>query len=241
LPAVDVCVAPHGMTTFARLGGDDDAGAGSPGLAYPQVSAYSGVALGAFDARIVAAGASCATAGLVPDATSLGALANATSSTLLVGGDFSIVGTDHGITVALLPDDAVLAGGGASLRSVNAIASAGPLDFGLGAFATSFVPLVTSVAFGKASATAAPDNGAVDANGYLPIAPLSGAAFSARASSSPTKDAALAKSVQLPLGSVATAFAIGGKTGDFLHPPKILLCIDNAPLGSTLSSCEVQP
>ena len=40
-------------------------------------------------------------------------------------------------------------------------------------------------------------------------------------------------------GSIVTAFAIGGKSGDSAHPPSILICTDNQPSGGSLSDCSV--
>jgi hypothetical protein len=32
--------------------------------------------------------------------------------------------------------------------------------------------------------------------------------------------------------------AVGGKTGDAIHPPALLLCIDNQPPGGLLADCS---
>jgi hypothetical protein len=64
-PAFDVCVAPHGTTSFhgplvarlaVSLGAGDDAG--PAGVSFSQVSAYVALAPGRYDVRLVAAGAS---------------------------------------------------------------------------------------------------------------------------------------------------------------------------------------
>lgn len=181
LPALDVCVAAHGVTDYqgpliARLSGVE---AGAPGISFAQVSAYLAVEPGRYDVRLVPAGSgTCATspmsdsgadaeagdaddagpAGLDPasvhDFVNLPLLAVDTYASLLVAGDLSPTGMDRGLTAVVLFDDAALAGGGASLRAVNAVPSVAALDFGLGSLATRWTPLLTNVAFGAAGAQA---------------------------------------------------------------------------------------
>jgi len=246
LPPIDVCVAPHGTGSFvgplfAGLSGDAGAvDSGAVGLAFAQVSAYLTLAPGPYDARIVAAGASdCGAAGSLADGSSLPPLASDTASTLLVAGDASPAGNDPGLTLAVLPDDAALAGGAASLRAINAVPSAPSLDFGLGSFETQWVALLAGVGFASASSRGAPGEDAVDASGYLPIAPLSAQVLSARASSAATSDTAVASHVTIPMGSIATVIAVGGKTGDSTQPAALLFCIDNQAAGGMLADCSI--
>lgn len=262
-PPLDLCVAPHGTSSFqgpllAQLalgGGAGDAGdadietdAAVPGVAYAQVSAYVALAPGPYDVRIVAAGASSCdsaiaaggdAAGPVADWTNLPPLALNTSATLLLAGDLRPAGDDGRLTVTLLTDDSALSTGAAVLRAINAIPSERSLDFGLGS-GSAWEPLLTDVTFGAASATTGPGQGTVDANGYTPIPPLSSQAVSARPSSSDAgADIAVAMNVEIAQGSIATILAIGGKTGDSAHPPALLLCEDNQPSGGLLSDCSV--
>jgi hypothetical protein len=249
LPPIDVCVASHGTTTFqgplvGQLAGAlDDAGPGAvaPGLGYAQVGAYLALVPGQYDVRIVAAGAlSCSVGDSgVPDATNLPALAFNTYSTLLLAGESSPVGSDEGLTVRVVTDDAVITGGAALLRAVNAVPSSPALDLGLGSDAGPWAALLTDVAFAAASAQVGPGEGAVDSNGYLPIAPLSNQAVSFRASEDAGVDVAVANSVEIDVGAIATLIAIGGKTGDLTHPPALLLCVDNQPSGGLLSDCSI--
>jgi hypothetical protein len=260
-PSIDVCVAAHGTGSFqgpllAQLGaanagdaGDEaEAGAaeedaGPPGVAYAQVSAYLPLEPGAYDVRIVPAGSSsCAAfadAG-VPDTTDLPAMALGAHATLLVAGELTPAGSDPGITVALLPDDTVLAGGACSLRAINAMPAEPSLDFGLGS-GSAWLPLFTDVRFAAASAHAGPGDSALDAQGYVAVAPFAPMqAMSARASGSDAgADLAVATSVTLSLGSIATVVAIGGKAGDTVHPPSLLLCTDNQPSGGLLADCSI--
>jgi hypothetical protein len=298
LPAVDVCVAPHGTTAFqgpllarlaASLGEDGGTEAAAPGLVFTQVSAYLSLDQGPYDVRLVAAGAnSCssslpsasapgdvdsgedgaisvdsgaaggptdggedeaqATDGTVdassgtPDWTDLPPLTFHTYTTLLIAGDWQPAGADPGLTLALLPDDAVLAGPAAALRAVNAVPGWPAADFGLGSFATDWMPVLTGVIFAAASAHAGTDDGVVDPNGYLAISPQHAQAMGARPSSGDAGvGVAVASRVEIDLGSVATVVAVGGKTGDSAHPPALLLCTDNQPSGALLSDCNVSP
>jgi hypothetical protein len=175
--------------------------------------------------------------------TNLPPLAAGAYATILVAGDLSPAGSDAPLMVTMLPDDAALAGGAAVLRAINAVPSCPSLDFGLSSI-SQWMPLLTDVGFAAASAQAAPGDGVVDANGYLPIAPLDGQAMSA---SPPSSDAqagvatATASNVEIDLGSIATVLAVGGKTGDTANPPALLLCTDNLPSGGLLSDCSIAP
>jgi hypothetical protein len=249
LSAIDLCVAPHGSTAFEgplvhQLA--DDEGGPDVGIAYGQVSAYLSLAPGALDVRIVAAGASdCASAIEVdgqallgsPDVTDGAALAPSGYATLLIAGSAASDSGTQGVTVTLLGDDAVLAGGAASLRAINAMPSAPALDFGLGSFSTEWQPLLIKVAFGTASTQAGPSAGAVDANGYLPIEPLANRTMSARLSSGAAGDTAVGAVTTAP-GTIATIVALG-VAGDPAHPPALMLCADNAPSGGIRSDCSV--
>jgi hypothetical protein len=261
LGPVDLCVAPHGTTVFrgpllaelaASLGDDAGTDAAPPGLAYPQVSAYLSLDEGTYDVRLVAAGASTCSLPAIeagtaafpgtPDWTDLPPVAFNTYTTLLIAGDWQVAGADASLTLTLLPDDAVLAGPAAVLRAVNAVPSWPAADFGLGTFAIDWTPVLVGVPFAAASAHAGADDGVVDANGYLPIPTEVAQAMGARPSSRDAGVAvAVASSVEIDLGSIATLLAIGGKTGDSTHPPALLLCTDNQPSGGLLSDCSVSP
>ncbi|HEY6460205.1 MAG TPA: DUF4397 domain-containing protein, partial [Polyangiaceae bacterium] len=214
-PSLDVCVAPHGSGAFdgpllaklaASLAGDAGASpdAAAAGLAYAQVSAYVPLDPAAYDVRVIAAGSPCASFPLVPDRTDLPALDAGSYTTLLVAGE--IAAGDAGAPMALtaLLDDSALPGGGALLRAINAAPGQPLLDFGLGAAAT-WLPVLTNVAFGAASAQTAPGEGSVDANGYVPAAPTGpdGQTFSARVSTTDAgTNVASAGDVAIDLGAV---------------------------------------
>ena len=248
------------LATSVSGAASDDAqapDAGATGLAYAGVSAYVSLPAGQYDVRLVAAGAeSCdvpwpdasppnatTEAGTEADASQKAAaavlsLAPRTIATLLVAGDLSPVGVDAPLTVTVLADDAVLASGGAGMRAVNAVPSFASLDFGLGS-GGEWLPLLTDVKFGAASADVAAGESAVDANGYLPIEPAP-QTLSARVSSTDAgEDLAVASNVNVAVGSIATVFAIGGKTGDANHSPALLVCFDNQPSGGLFADCSV--
>ncbi len=248
--------------------GDGTGGAADFGLSYAQVSAYVALDAGTYDLRIVAPRAgSCdpsetpsGDAGLDADGsgdgladgaplspavsstwTSLAAFPEGGFMTILVAGDVSPAGSDAPMAVTVLRDDSILPGGAALLRAVNAVPSAPHLDFGLGSSAA-WIPLVTAVAFGQAAGHAAPGEGAVDANGYLPVGAFASQPFSARVAGPDASTAvAVTAALSLDLGSVATVFAIGGKSGDAERPSALLLCIDNQPAGGLVSVCSVLP
>jgi len=175
----------------------------------------------------------------VADTTNLASLAFGTRWTLMIAGDLTPAGEDRGLTVSVMADDAELAGGAVLLRAVNAVPAAPSLDFGLGSFETSWLPLLIDVAFGMASAQAGPNDGVVDPDGYLALSALSNGVVSARPSTGATADTTVASDVTIAVGSIATIAAIGGKTGDVAHPPALLLCVDNQPPGALLSDCRV--
>jgi hypothetical protein len=283
LPALDVCVAPHGTTNWqgplvAQLSGADG---GAPGIAYSQVSAYLSIAPGQSDVLIVPAGStSCgasvadggpaasndggstggppdAQADAPSDASDAGSASEVQSfpilsgisnlpplppnalATLIIAGEVRPNGSDRALTFTVVSDDSQLAGGAASLRAVNAVSRGDALDIGLGSMATRWTPLFTSVQFGTFATQAGPSNGMVDVNGYLPVPSFSGETMSARLSTDAGGDMAVAKAITVPVGSIATIVAIGTSAGDAVHPPALLLCVDNQPSGGILSDCSL--
>jgi hypothetical protein len=288
LPPMDVCVAPHGSTSWMGplIGQLSGVEGGAPGLTYAEVSAYLSVSPGPVDVRIVPAGStSCETAsttgeggagddaggddgqapaadagddaddagsfdagvpsewgtpGVLTTVTTLPPLVAGGSATLLIAGEVSPRGTDPGLTFAVVQDDTELAGGAASLRTVNALPQGDPIDVGLGSSATKWTALFTDVAFAAIGTQAGPSNGAPDRNGYLPIPSLSDQTMSVRASTDTDGDLAVARAVTLPFGSIATLVAIGAAS-DAARPGALLLCVDNQPSGGILSDCSVVP
>ena len=176
---------------------------------------------------------------LPPDVMGLPAFAAGAFTTVLLAGEIAPAGSDAAFTAFAVQDETVLAGGGASLRAINALPGVPRADFGFGSFAGSWSPLFANVAFGAASVMAAPSQGKADDSGYLPIAPFGPGVFSARASSGATADVASSQSVTVPLGTVATIIAAGTAATGAAHPPGLVLCTDSAPRGGPLSVCTV--
>jgi hypothetical protein len=244
LPPIDVCVAPHGTTTFqgpligqlaSTVTGTD---AASPGLGYAQVSAYLSLAPGQYDVRVVSAGAADCSSG-VSDTTSLTALEDNAHATLLIAGELQPTTGDRALTALIIPDDATIACGAASLRAVNAMPAAATLDFGFGSFASAWTPLFAGASFASAAATAGRSAGTLDSNGYLPMAPVTTQVFSARASSGATGDILAVEQLSIEFGAIVTVVAIG-KASDDTHPAALLFCTDNSPSGGLLSDCSIQ-
>jgi hypothetical protein len=175
---------------------------------------------------------------LPPGTTNLPAFVAGGFVTVLLAGDVAPVGGDAPFRAGAVQDDATLSGGGASLRAINALPGVLSADFGFGSAAGSWSPLFTDVAFGAASLMAAPSQGKVDANGYLPIAPFGPGVVSVRASGDGGSDIASTSAASVSLGTVATVCAAGGTSG---APPVLIVCADNAPIGSPLGACSVLP
>jgi len=244
---LDFCAAPHGTGSWegpllaisAAL--DPDAGlagdAGSHGLTFPGVTAYLSLAPGQYDVRIVDARATDCSVGIVNDAVTLPAFAANAYTTILVVGDASNAGTDAALTVTSVADDATLpAGGGLALRFINASPSVPSAAFGTGSLASStFVPLFTGVAFGRASSGAANDAGAIDGNGYLALPSLSGDV--SVVATGGTADLATVSDLSITAGFVVTLAVIGGKTGG--AAPALIECFDDRPAVGLLSPCFV--
>jgi hypothetical protein len=236
-PAVDFCLAPHGSTSFSGpvLAGLSDAA----GLAYPNVTKYLAVDAVQYDVRLVApASTGCATslAGL-PDFTNLPALPAGSSVTIAAIGvvDRSdAAASDPAFTLAAFIDDATVAPGKGALRFVHASPGTPAVDVGLGQGA-SFTKIFSDVAFGHVGTGAG-----LDANGYVVTAPFTNEPVSARVAGAST-DALTVPSVSLAAAEIATAFAIGGKTGATTNPLRVLLCDDSAPPSGLLTACAAAP
>jgi hypothetical protein len=228
-PAVDVCVKPHSSSTWpatpllASLGT-------AAGLSYPQVTTYVNLAATAYDVRIVAAPATSCTTGVVPDTTNV-TIPAAVHATVAATGDLTVAGSDPGFALKVYVDETTVASGSGSLRFIHASPSTPAVDVGTLSGST-FSAIFSDVAFG----TVAASGGGIDANGYLVTTPLSGVELAARAHGS-TANALTVSGVSLAAGEIATAFAIGGKTGQSTNPLQVLLCDDSAAPTGVLTTC----
>jgi hypothetical protein len=232
-PAVDVCIAPTGTHAWGRplLGSLGAAG----GLSYPQITAYVGLPVGSYDARIVIAGAADCAMPAVADTVGI-SVTNGLSATIAAIGVLDPSGAashNPAFRLKAFVDDTTLDPSKGKLRFVHASPGTPAVDVGLGS-GTAFTKVYANVPFGTV-ATNSPMNG----NGYLETAPFM-SAVSARVANTHT-DALTVPHVTLAAGSIATAFAIGNKTGFAGAPLRVLLCGDNAqPLG-LLTSCVQAP
>lgn len=259
LPAVDFCVAAPSGGAFrgpllgqlaAALSAAGDAG--TAGLSYAQVSTYFTVNAATLDVRLVAPNASgCDTplslggdgdagTGTPLEVDALPAFANGSFVTLLLLGP-PASGVDGGTPWTPIVDDGQLTSGNAALRAVNAVPGSAPQDFGFGSFDGGWGPLFTNVPYGAASAQAAPLQPVIDANGYLPVAPFDDQTLSARPSSGATADTAAGTGASVPLGTVASLFAVAAPTSDAGTAASLLLCLDNGTAIGVLSDCALLP
>ena len=154
---------------------------------------------------MLAAATDCST-NAVPDTNDV-AVSIALYATVAATGDLTPAGTDPAFALKVFADDRTVTSGMAKLRFIHASPATPNVDVGVGTGA-SFSKLFANVAFGTAAAAA----GSIDANGFLATTPLSGVNVTARLANAST-DALTVPNVALPANAIATAFAIGGKTG----------------------------
>jgi len=231
-PAVDICLAPAGgafdKPLLAQLGG-------RLGLAYPQVTSYVELPLGSYDVRVIAATDLTCTNPAVPDTKGI-TLTKDLTATVAAVGDLQRSGmsiADPGFRLAVFPDTTDVAAGKLKLRLIHASPGTPNVDVGLG-FGAGFFRLFGNVEFGKFAV-----HGGIDALGYLETDPFT-SSVSARATGT-TADAIIVHGVTIGSGVIATAFAIGGKTGQATNPLRVLLCNDTARTGTLLAQCTVSP
>jgi len=239
--AVDYCLAPHGTTDYVgpilygigpQLSVD-----GSKGLQFGETSIYVSTTPGYYDVRIVPAGAiSCATNVIATD-SSIGYFAQDAYQTLVLAGDATTAGSDPSIDVIRLTDSLSVTGY-AKFRFVHVSPGLPSLDLGFGSLDDSdFKALFSSVAYGATGMSSS--YGTVDANGYLTTSAWSDQTLSLHTSVGATSDSLTAEYVDLEAGSLASFWAIGGKTGDTQHPLSLVRCLDNGTVSGYLAPCQV--
>jgi hypothetical protein len=248
-PPVDFCLAPHGTGAFlgpllaARAEAIDEAGAGEAGapmLPFPAVSAYLVMPPGRYDARVVAAGATDCSAGVIPDATSLPPfLRNAATTIALIGAN-QPQASEPGLQIVGFPDEDYTPTG-VAVRAINASADLPLVDIGIG---TKFQLLFTGIRFG-ASSRSESDAGPTDAapipdpDGYVTQA-FSGATVIVR-STNQTTSSAVATNVTVASGVRLTFVVIGGGAVEDAggSAAQLLECVDNAGTAGLFSDCSV--
>jgi hypothetical protein len=227
-PAVDFCVASHGSTQFT--GPILTQNGHLTGLAYGNVTKYFDLASDQYDVRLVPPGAAnCDTAlGGLPDFTDLPLLPPETSATIAAEG---LVAFGTATPFALKPyvDDASVDAAKAKLRFIHASPGTPPVDVGLGSGAN-FAKVFSDVAFGNIAVHAP-----LDAAGFVETMPVTSPVAARLAGQA--SDALVVPSVTLGANAIATAFAIGGKTGASTNPLGVLICVDNGPASGLLATC----
>jgi hypothetical protein len=239
-PAFDMCIAPHGTTSFqgpllsalAAAQGDG----GSDGLPFPLVSAYTLVTPGQYDARIVVGGAISCAVGIRADTTDLPVLEVGGAETVALVGEVVPSAADYKLHVLGFPDD-VSTSGSTEIRVINAASAMPLIDLGTGSLSSkNFLAIFRGVQVGQASA---PQDGwiplLVDTNGYTANQPISNAKLSAHASGG-TIDAVVSPSFSVPSGVVMTFVVAGGTSST---SPALVACADNAGTVGVLSDCDV--
>ena len=231
-PAVDVCLAPAGSNAFDRsllktLGAND-------GLAYPQVTTYVDLPVGMYDVRIVHATASGCSIGAVPDTKNVGIHSGLTATIAAIGvlDKSGAAATNPGLSLAVFVDDTAVTAGKTKLRFIHASPGTPNVDVGLGMGAT-FTKVFGNVAFGTVAMHAPL------VNGFVETTPVTSPIAARLANQS--ADALVIPSVTLGAGSIATAIAIGGKTGSSTNAVTVLLCSDNGPANGLYATCSVAP
>ena len=232
-PAVDVCIAEAGSGTWGdpllrRLGA-------ATGLAYAQVTTYVELPTRAYDIRVILATATGCGAGAVPDTLNVTVTPKLTATIAAIGiiDRSGPAANDPAFRLQVLVDEPTVAANKTKLRFFHASPGTPAVDVGLGTQA-SFVKVFANVSFGQT----APTNGtSLSTNGFVETNPLT-AHVTARIANA-TTDALVIPSVTLAANSVATAIAIGGKTGTHANPLSVLLCSDTAPANGLLAACSV--
>ena len=229
-PAVDVCLAPTGTNAWGRpVLGSLGAAAGLP---YSKITAYVQLPIATYDARIVAAGAADCAQPVVADTVGI-AVAPDLFATVAAIGDLEQAGHDPAFRLKVFVDESSVDASKIKLRFVHASPGTPAVDVGLGTAHTGFTKVFANVSFGNFAT-----NSPMNARGYIETAPLS-SPVTARLAGSTTD--ALTVHAQVAAGSLTTAFAIGGKTGQAANPLRVLLCSDNAPSIGLLAQCVAAP
>lgn len=233
-PPVDVCIAEAGSGSWSApllrtLGA-------TSGLAYSQVTAYVDLPVRSYDVRVILATATGCEAGAVPDTTGIAVTKDLTATIAALGvlDRSGAAANDPAFRLQVLADETTVGSGMTKLRFFHASPGTPAVDVGL-TTAHGFTSVFANVAFGG---TATP-GGAMSAAGFVETAPIT-ANVSARLAGAHI-DALTIPNVTLGANAIASAFAIGGKTGTHANPLQVLLCADSSPAKGLLSDCTVAP
>jgi hypothetical protein len=231
-PAVDLCITTTGgafdQAPFLHAIGL------RAGLAYPQVTEYVELPIATYDVRVIAATEATCANPAVPDIR--GVAVGPGFATVAAIGALDRSGPaigDPGFQLAVYADTLEVATGKGKLRFIHASPGTPNVDVGLGS-GHGFIRLFGNVEFGKIAV-----HGGIDALGYLEANPFT-SSVSARVTGG-ASDALIIPSVTLDAGDIATAFAIGNKSGSAAPPLRVLLCRDSARTQALLAQCIVAP
>jgi hypothetical protein len=231
-PAVDVCLKTAGgaydRPVLASLGA-------SGGLQYPQVTTYVELPTARYDLRIVRAGdpGGCANAAVADTAgVAIDKGVTATVAAIGVLDRSGAAAHDPGFRLAVFADATATTAGKGKLRFIHASPGTPAVDVGLGV-GHGFQRVFANVSFSNLGT-----NAPLDSLGYIEASPFT-APVTARLAGA-TTDALTVPSVTLAAGQIATAFAIGNKTGSAANPLRVLLCDDRKSAG-LLTACVTAP
>jgi hypothetical protein len=277
LPPLDVCLALHGspfagLPLVANLASALDAGAicdggDTVGLVYPEVSSYINMPAGTYDVRLVGAGSTDCSTGLVSDLTSAGPLLYNTFNTLAIIGEVAPEAGGPLLRVVVFPDDSTSPPSPnpsqpyVGIRFINAAPSVPSAEIGTYDNGT-YAAIATDVAYGTMSTFPSADR-----NGYVAVLPMEvgddiavrasddyagthQAVTSALVSVAGDTAATLAlvasgarTSGQAPLDTVAGALdasqVSNADAGSLIG--SLVVCIDNTPTVCPLAPCTVVP
>lgn len=227
---VEFCASPAGAGVGSSMPLFHASASCPAGLSYLEVSAPIALAPGAYDVRVVTAGAPCASAA---SAVLTDVVVSKGLVTLLRAGG-------AGAKEELLARAEHVPGGLSSseeIRFIHAMPGAGTLDFGSTkpALPSSLTAVVgTGVAFGStlppSPAGVTPPFGVIDAQGYI-----AGPGYDVTFGVTETGASDAFAVIATPKNIYATIFAVG-TAGDPARPPELLLCREDASVGP-LAAC----
>lgn len=247
-PTIDMCVAPHGTTSFqgpimAQLaaveendGGTENEG-GVTGLGSPLVSAYILMAPAQYDARVVVAGSGSCAVGIGQDATQLPSLQAGGAETLAIVEQAASAPLDYKMRIIGFRDD-VSPTGATAIRIINAVPAMPQIDVGTGNLASNnFLAIFQHVPIDMTGQS----NGAwipflLDPNGYYANAAIRGMLLSAHATGATTDAVTASNPTTISPGSVVTIAVVGRAAGT---GTALVECFDNAGTVGTLSDCLI--
>jgi hypothetical protein len=247
-PNIDFCLAPQATGVFkGPLLGQAAAALNSQGvppggssLTYPQASAYMMMPPDTYTARIVVAGATDCSAGILRMDLLLPSLAGGGFATVALLGEAQAMSS---LEAVALPDDSTQpvgeAGAKLYLRFLHAAPNQGGVEVDLNAKPLFDLP------FGETSSAdaAAPDaSPKVDKNGYL----VSGALSGGKVAFVPEVDAAVGSLASAPVSAATGAVVTVALVGD--TPPndagvgapfQLFECVDNAATTGVIGTCMI--